>query len=84
VRVKGEGGMEVKKEKEEKEEKEEEDDDDDILPLAKIRRRVVVKKEEQEEEEKGKGRGGKTYLSPEAQELSWEMGMNPGFELRAQ
>lgn len=49
------------------------DDEEDIIPLAKSRRRVVVKREVGEEV------GGKIYLSPDAQVLSWEMGMNPGF-----
>jgi hypothetical protein len=51
------------------------DDEEDIIPLAKSRRRVVVKREVGEED----GEKGKVHLSPDAQILSWEMGMNPGF-----
>lgn len=65
-----EGGVGVKKEQGM------DDDDEDIIPLAKSRRRVTVKKEVGVEG----GGMGKEHLSLDAQLLSWEMGMNPGFE----
>lgn len=56
------------------------DDEEDIIPLAKSRRRVTLKREVGEEI----GGKGKIHLSLDAQILSWEMGMNPGFVMSEQ